>query len=611
MSKLLEERLNACAKFDDNKYYTEFQSYYNIVAQVHSVVLTVRNVYVLRVWRGSSFGPKHLKERREAQMFHIDKEMFGSYIVPPDIQVMRIIERFGKSDLIEIVVYDDHIETVKKLKSLDFVAIKNVHAYVKGDNLTMTLHGGNGGKHDRGIWVVPENSVNLNFQRMKTQCAEWLLIVQSDPNEYRKFGISDSDESNSDVTLIQKDLDENQIAKACNKIVIGDHISVDYFQQSSKCNYHFLTHAHSEHCRGINAKFPHKVYCSKETAKILNLIVGEPLPEDTIQPLDLNIPYKFENFQVTAIDANHCPGAVMFVFQGPLIDEIAGGPILCTGDFRAEASYMRQFENEKLGWVKDISFARIYLDNTYFSVDVAFTSREISEQLLQKEIMNHPDADIVLPLHQLGQERIIENLSYRIYEPIFVYPEKLAIGKVLGFFYEYGIANQKRQIQVVEKREWTMPDALGKPIIVIEVTQVDHLYGGASESDPNIRVPCSDHSSREEILKFLECFQFNEIYPTSKSYSKAEFKTMMQAGKTFTEKNLEKQLELHSFVEKTPEIRIPGRFHRSDYPEGEWRDDQEEYMVGDLDEWEEGPPETVPEPMVRRKNLKRRRIKSI
>ncbi|CAO4363675.1 unnamed protein product [Caenorhabditis nigoni] len=604
MSIVSQERLDVCAKFDDNKYYTEFQSYYNIVAQVHSVVLTVKNVYVLRVWRGSSFGPEHLKIRREAQMFHIDKEMFGSYIVPPDIQVTKIIERFGKSDLIEIVVYDDHIETVKKLKSLDFVAIKNVHAYTRGDNLTMTLtmtlHGGNGGKHDRGVWVVPEYSENLNFQRMKAQCAARLLIVQNDPNEYREFGTSDSDESNSDVTVIQRDPDENQIAKARNKIVIGDHISVDYFQDSSKCSYHFLTHAHSDHCRGINANFPHKVYCSKETAKILHLIVGEALPEDMIRPLDLDIPYKFENFQVTAIDANHCPGAVMFVFQGPSIDEIAGGPILCTGDFRAEASYMRQFENEKLGWVKEISFARIYLDNTYFSVDVAFTSRKISEQLLQKEIMNHPDTDIVIPLHQLGRERIIENMSYRIYEPIFVYPEKLAIGKALGFFYEYGIPNQKRKIQVVEKREWKMPEALEKPMIVIEVTQVDKLYGGASESNLNIRVPYSDHSSREEILKFLECFKFNNIYPTSKSYSKSEFKTMMKAGKTFTEENLERQLVLHGFVEKSP-----------DFPEEEWQVDQEECMDGDIDEWEEGPSETVSEAIVKRKNLKRARTKSV
>ncbi|PIC55342.1 hypothetical protein B9Z55_000657 [Caenorhabditis nigoni] len=622
MSKVSEERLNVCAKFDDDTFYTQFQSYYNIVAQVHSVVLTARNIYVLRVWRGSSFGPEYLKEKREAEMFHINQEMFGSYIVAPDTRILKIIKNFGKSYLIEIVVYDNHIETVKKLKSLDFVAIKNVHAYNRENYLTMTLHGGNGG-FDRGIWVVPETSENLNFQKMRAACNSLLMSVQNDPDNVQEFGNSNSDEAGFDVPVIQRNPKEDQIAKACNKIVIGDQISVDYFVKSSKCNYHFLTHAHTDHCRGINAKFPHKVYCSKETAKILNLVVGEPLPEDMIHPLELNIPYKFDNFQVTAIDANHCPGAVMFVFQGPLIDEIAGGPILCTGDFRAEASYMRQFENEKLSWVKDIDYSRIYLDNTYFSVDVAFTSREISEQLLQNEIMNHPDTDIVLPLHRLGRERIIENLSSKIFEPILVYPEKLSIGKALGFFYEYGIPNQKRKIQVVKRSEWRMPDvAPEKSIIVIEVTQVDHLIGKASESNSNIKIPYSDHSSREEILKFLKYFKFKEVYPTSKSYSKAEFKTMMEAGKAFTEENLEKQLELHTFVEKSPiigspiaEPRIPGHVYRSDFPEGQcpfprgvvWQDEHEECMTGDLDEWEEGPPETIHEAIARSRKLIRPR----
>ncbi|UMM10769.1 hypothetical protein L5515_000392 [Caenorhabditis briggsae] len=620
MSKFSEDRLNLCAKFDDDTYYTNFQSYYNIVAQVHSVVLTARNIYVLRVWRGSSFGPEHLKEKREAGMFHINEEMFGSYIVPPDNQILKVIERFGKSYLIEIVVYDDHIETVKTLKSLDFVAIKNVHAFTRGDYLTMTLHGGNG-SFDRGIWVVPETSENSNFQKMREACNVLLMSVQNDTDDVQEFGTLGSDETGCDVPVISRNPEERQIAKACNKIVIGDQISVDYFVKSSKCNYHFLTHAHADHCRGISAKFPNKVYCSKETAKILHLVVGEPLPEDLIHPLELNIPYKFEHLQVTAIDANHCPGAVMFVFQGPLIDEIAGGPVLCTGDFRAEASYMRQFENEKLSWVKDIDYSRIYLDNTYFSVDVAFTSREISEQLLQNEIMDHPDTDIVLPLHRLGRERIIENLSSKIFEPVFVYPEKLAIGKALGFFYEYGIPNQKRKIQVVKRNGWKMPDATEKPIIVVEVTQVEHLYGATSESNSNIKIPYSDHSSREEILKFLKYFKFKEIYPTSKSYSKAEFKTMMQAGKTFTEENLEKQLELHTFLEKCPEKspiaepRIPGRVYRSDFAESQcpfprgvvWQDEHEECMTGDLDEWEEGPPQTIHEAIARSRKLIRPR----
>jgi DNA cross-link repair 1B protein len=41
-----------------------------------------------------------------------------------------------------------------------------------------------------------------------------------------------------------------------------------------------------------------------------------------------------ECMSVTAADANHCPGAVMLLFQGYF------GSILCTGDFRCAATVL-------------------------------------------------------------------------------------------------------------------------------------------------------------------------------------------------------------------------------------------------------------------------------
>jgi hypothetical protein len=75
------------------------------------------------------------------------------------------------------------------------------------------------------------------------------------------------------------------------------------------------------------------IYCSELTARLIQhkfglpeaVVVPLPLAEPTLLPLDNE---GCQTMTVTALEAHHCPGAVMFLFEGYF------GRILCTGDMR-------------------------------------------------------------------------------------------------------------------------------------------------------------------------------------------------------------------------------------------------------------------------------------
>lgn len=57
------------------------------------------------------------------------------------------------------------------------------------------------------------------------------------------------------------------------------------------------------------------IYCSKVTANLL--VKDMRINPSCIQPLPLDTPLLVDGVHVTLIDANHCPGAVLFLFKTP------------------------------------------------------------------------------------------------------------------------------------------------------------------------------------------------------------------------------------------------------------------------------------------------------
>ncbi|KAF8333246.1 beta-lactamase-like protein [Cantharellus anzutake] len=152
-----------------------------------------------------------------------------------------------------------------------------------------------------------------------------------------------------------------------------DAFATPHGEENEVTHLHLLTHVHSDHISGLeNPSFGQPVVCSLDSKNMLlraekgpdriaydrghtphvvrpwahlqtNGRDGRGISRDLLRPIPLNSPERFllkgdEEVTVTAIDANHCPGAVMYLIEG------SKGAILHTGDFRAEQSFLEEIK---------------------------------------------------------------------------------------------------------------------------------------------------------------------------------------------------------------------------------------------------------------------------
>lgn len=148
---------------------------------------------------------------------------------------------------------------------------------------------------------------------------------------------------------------------AAFKRVEGTRYVVDGFTCGHQAgDMHFLTHFHADHYIGMTKRWPAPVYASVTTAAFVTRRLG--LPASQLVELPMDTPTRVDGgAQVTLIDANHCPGAVLLLFQLP-----DGRAILHTGDFRYDANTMRR--HPALAALPSAGgLTALYLDTTYLN----------------------------------------------------------------------------------------------------------------------------------------------------------------------------------------------------------------------------------------------------
>lgn len=178
-------------------------------------------------------------------------------------------------------------------------------------------------------------------------------------------------------------------------------IAVDAFsfKPHETISQYFLSHFHADHYGGITKRWPSErtldskiIYCSEITARLLQIrfkidpqFIYSMLPDKrylvksyTEPLLESESSERLPGLYVTLIDANHCPGAVVFLFESIALDGKSTYMLHC-GDFRASKTMMQHpslqpfhIENEV-----PLKLEKIYLDTTYMSPKYNFPSQNL------------------------------------------------------------------------------------------------------------------------------------------------------------------------------------------------------------------------------------------
>lgn len=327
-------------------------------------------------------------------------------------------------------------------------------------------------------------------------------------------------------------------------------VSLDRFDRENlHARAYFLSHCHKDHMKGLKGpilkrklQFSRTVrlYCSFVTKELLLSNPKYAFWEEYIVPLELESPTQIslvdeasgekEDIVVTLLPAGHCPGSVMFLFEG------SQGNVLYTGDFRLAAGDASRIEHLHSGSrVKDIQ--TIYLDSTFY--DPRFyqiPTREVCLNGISELVGNwiSQSSYHVVWLNckaAYGYEYLFTNLGEQFNTQIHV--KNLAMFKKMPEILSYVTTDRRTQIHACrhpKDEEFFQGNRLpcgctasdGTPLRIISIKPSTMWFGERMKKTnviiktggSSFRACFSFHSSYSEIKDFLSYLQPVNIYPS-------------------------------------------------------------------------------------------------
>jgi Cft2 family RNA processing exonuclease len=284
----------------------------------------------------------------------------------------------------------------------------------------------------------------------------------------------------------------------------GSGIRVDGFGVGGRA--YFLSHLHSDHTSGLGKNWRHgPLYCSALTARLLSERFG--LDGETVNVLEPGRPVKLRldgtELQVSAIDANHCPGAVMFHFQWP------DRSVLYTGDFRLNDDI--RTHAQRLSGV-DVA----YVDGTYDNPRYVFPSQEDAIDQVLALVAEHMNKKVFLAVYSIGKTRVVQAVVREFGMPVYASENVLRLYRAMGLgelvtrdstltnlhgyargyyynYFRYRHRRFRRTHVVIIPTGWA-----------VDVEDDPHGY---------IHVPYSEHCDYRELREFRELLRPGKLIP--------------------------------------------------------------------------------------------------
>lgn len=254
---------------------------------------------------------------------------------------------------------------------------------------------------------------NHDVEKKKINLEKSLIAVLSENED-------DADEVEDEENKKGKKKKKKPIAPKY-KIIEGSLFAVDAFRygEISHVEHYFLTHFHADHYIGLRKKFAHKIYLSEITAKLVKAFIG--VADEYLNVVHVDVPFYVDNVKIIPLDANHCPGALLFLFQFP-----DGRNVLHTGDFRANDQMVMKLIEFNCP-VLDI----IYLDTTYLHSKKLMPSQEESISYLLDHVNKYLETNIgekfliLVGAYLIGKEKIWMAIAERFNFKVYLEKERL------------------------------------------------------------------------------------------------------------------------------------------------------------------------------------------